>query len=362
MTAANQSRKPQTPDPAALYPQVLRPRRATGRWLAVLMTALLLLLIAPAQADAGGYGRGSSVVVANRGSGDISVIDTRTLEVENVDLPGEAEPMYVNHDTRHGRVLVGDRASSTIVAFDDDSYDVVGSVAVGEGIFHQWLDVRLEQLWVVGTTAQTVSVVDSDDLELLVTMSIPAELIERGGVPHDVFVSGRHAFVSVLGLDDGSGVVIQYSTRTFEETGRIPTGGDPHLFVTGNNLYVASQDASSVSRYRANNLAFRSSASVPAAHGIFVTNRNEVLLTNIAGGGIDAVWELNKRLTTVRDTVDTAVPTPHNLTVDNRRQAFVTHSGATADQVSVIDLNRRGFGEPRLVTVGTNPFGLAFVR
>ena len=355
MTAASQTPAPQPP-----RPQLHRPLPI--RWLTLLLAAVLLLLSTPAQADAGGYHRGSSVVVANRGSGDVSIIDTQTLEVETVDLPGEAEPMYVSHDDRNGRVLVGDRASSTIVALDDDSYDVVGSVAVGEGVFHQWLDVGQEQLWVVGTTAQTVSVVDSDDLELLVTMTIPAELIERGGVPHDVFVSGRHAFVSVLGLGDGSGAVIQYSTQTFEETGRIVTGGDPHLFVTGNNLYVASQDASTVSRYQANDLTLRTSASVPAAHGIFVTNRNEVLLTNIAGGGTDAVWELNKHLTQVVDTADTTVPTPHNLTVDNRRQVFVTHSGATADQVSVIDLDRQGFGDTQLVTVGINPFGLAFVR
>lgn len=336
------------------------PRRAI-RILVLFLAAVLLLLVAPAGAQAD-YRRSSSVVVANRGSGDLSIIDTRTLAVETIDLPGEAEPMYVSHDRRFGRVLVGDRASSTIVALDDESYDVVGSVDVGEGVFHQWLDPQRRQLWVVGTAGQTVSVVDTAHLELLTTMPIPSDLIERGGVPHDVFVSGRHAFVSVLGLDDGSGAVLQYSTRSFELTGRVETGGDPHLFVQGGTLYVASQDASTVSRYRARNLALRSSIEVPAAHGIYVTRRGEVLITNISGGGTDAVWELNSRLSRVVDTTDTTVATPHNLTVDNRRQVFVTHSGATADQVSVIDLDRQGFGAGQTVTVGTNPFGLAFVR
>lgn len=306
--------------------------------------------------------RGSAVVVANRGSGDISVIDVDSLDVETIDLPGAAEPMYVSHDLRRDRVLVGNRANSTIVAFDDDTYDVVGSVDVGEGVFHQWLDNRLRQLWVVGDTSQTVSIVHAGRLELIATIDIPADLVERGGKPHDVFVSGRFAFVSIVGLEDGAGVVIRYSTRTFEETGRIAVGGDPHLFIDAGLLFVASQDASTVTRYGMRTLAPRGSFTVPSAHGLFVSNRHEVFVTNIAGGGSDAVWELKRGLNRAVDTVDTDEPTPHNLTVDNQRQIWVTHSGVTAEQVSVIDLERPGFGGSRLVTVGTNPFGLAFIR
>ena len=307
----------------------------------------------------------TAVVVANRGSGDISVIDTKTLSVGNYPLPalrgGEtAEPMYVSHDSRHDRVLVGDRGSSSIVAFDDETYAVVGSVTVGDGVFHQWLEVNREQLWVVGDTSQTVSVVDSSDLSLITTIPLSADVVADGGKPHDVFVKGNNAFVSVLNLDDGSGLVIRYSTKTFNETGRIATGADPHLFVRSSKLYVASQGGHSVSRFHANTLAPLGAQPIPNAHGLFVTKRNEVFVTNIAGAGDEALWELDGRLTRVTDTADTA-PTPHNLTVDNRRQLWVTHSGATANQVSVVELTRAGFGASSSVAVGTNPFGLAFV-
>lgn len=309
--------------------------------------------------SADGYPDDDAIVVANRGSGDVSVIDADTLDVTTFDLPGDAEPMYVSHDGRRDRVLVGDRASSSVVALDDETFEVVGTVAVGDGVFHQWLDPNRRQLWVVGDTSQTVTVVDAGRLEVLSTIDIPADLVARGGKPHDVFVKGRFAFVSMLGLDDGSGVVLRYSTRTFEETGRIATGADPHLYVRGGTLYVASQGASTVTSYRTATLDERNRTEVPNAHGIWVTRRREVLVTNIAGGGTDAVWDLDRRLR-VDDVVDTAVPTPHNL-VEFDGHVYVTHSGATADQVSVIHHDRRGFGDSTTVTVGTNPFGLALI-
>ncbi len=328
---------------------------------AVLMTVAAVILALFSPATAGADPPTSQVVVANRGSGDISIIDAETLAVETVALPGEAEPMYVSHDSRHGRVLVGDRASSTIVAFDDQSYDVVSSVAVGDGVFHQWIDTDREQLWVVGTTNNTVSVVDTGNLSLITTFPIPADVIADGGVPHDVYVEGNHAYVSVLSVSDGSGLVIQYSTMDFSETGRISTGADPHLFVRGGKLYVASQEGQSISRYQAVTLAPLGSQPVPNAHGLFVTDRNEVFVTNIAGGGTDALWELDGQLAAVSDTADTGPAVPHNLTVDDRRQLWVTHSGATADQVSIVTLANDGFGHSTTVTVGTNPFGLAFI-
>ena len=204
--------------------------------------------------------------------------------------------MYVNHDTRNDRVLVGDRASSTIVAFDDESFAVVGTVEVGDGIFHQWLDADREQLWVAGTAGATVSVVDTTELSLITTFALPADVTAAGGIPHDVYVSNNEAFVSVVGLADGAGLVLQYDTTTFTETGRISVGGDPHLFVRGNKLYVASQDASSISRFQATTLKPLGSIDVPAAHGLFVTDRNEVFATNIAGGGTDALWEVDGQL------------------------------------------------------------------
>ena len=153
--------------------------------------------------------------------------------------------------------------------------------------------------------------VDSRNLAVLTTIDMPTDLVAAGGRPHDVFVAGNRAFVTMLGVDGDTGVVIQYSTRTFEETGRVSVGDDPHVFVRRGRLYVASQDSSTIARFTANNLRPAGSATVPAAHGLFVTNRNEVLVTNIAAAGVDAVYELDSGLNRVRDTVDTAFPVPH---------------------------------------------------
>lgn len=304
--------------------------------------------------------RASSVVIANRGSGDISVINARNFRVNTIDLPGDAEPMYVNHDSRRGRVFVGDRASSTVVALDDRNYHVVGSVDVGAGVFHQWLDVNRRQLWVVGTEASTVTVVDPDALAAITTFAIPSDLIDRGGVTHDVFVRGQHAFVSILGLDDGSGAVLQYSTRNFELTGRIETGGDPHLFVRNGVLYVPAQQSSTVSAYNASSLRPLNEIDVPNAHGIWVTPSNAVIVSNIAGGGTDALSLLRSAsLRPIRTPIDTSIATPHNVAVNRRGLTFVTHSGPAATQVSVVN-PRTGWSW--VVNAGTNPFGLAVVE
>lgn len=347
-------------------------RQRFTRPLTVLLAALMLALLPVATAGAtesSEYQRDKPVVVvANRGSGDISIIDTQTHQVTTIALPGEAQPMYVNHDPLRARVFVGDRNASQIVVLDDTTFEVIDTVDVGDGVFHQWVDPNNRQLWVIGDDSQTVTVVDSATLDVTTTIDIPSDVAERGGRPHDVFVQGRFAYVTILGLDDGTetemtvGEVIQYSTRTFTETNRVTVGDDPHVFVHRGRLYVASQNSSEITSFNARTMRHLGTAEVSAAHGLYVGRRGEVLVTSIADGGINAVSNLNRNLRRVVDTVDTSVPVPHNLTVDGRRQMYITHSGAAADQVSIVPLRRRGFGEAVTVTAGTNPFGLAYVN
>ncbi len=67
----------------------------------------------------------------------------------------------------------------------------------------------------------------------------------------------------------------------------------------------------------------------------------------------------------IGEPVDANFPVPHNLVLDGRnRKLYVTHSGATADKVSVYTVSGND-PIPVLVgdvTVGLNPFGLEFVR
>ena len=63
--------------------------------------------------------------------------------------------------------------------------------------------------------------------------------------------------------------------------------------------------------------------------------------------------------------MDTPYPVPHNLALTpNGKKLFVTHSGGTADKVTVYrarsghTASREYVGE---VTVGLNPFGIGYV-
>lgn len=332
-------------------PRTLRPVSAMASVTALVVALLLAVAGGPVAANPSV----DDVVVANRGSGDVSVIDGHDLSVTTYDLPGEAEPMYVSHDRKYGLVWVGDRASDMVVAFDDATFDVVASVPVGQGVFHQWLDESRDQLWVVGDAAGTVTVIDTAARTAITTFSIPAHLKAAGATTHDVFVEGNHAFVSLVGLDEG--IVLQYSSRTFKPTGHIVTGGDPHLFVRGGRLYVASQDAGTVSSYVPATLRPLDVAEVPTAHGI-VAAGNKVYVTNIAGGGTDAVWTLDRDLAVSAEPVDTDAPIAHNVAVTDGGDVFVTHSGGASTSVSVIHAES---GAGQLVSVGINPFGLAII-
>ena len=332
-----------------------------GAGAAVVVSLLVALLAAaPARAEARRQPDAGKIVVANRGSADLSVIDAATHEVRTVELDG-SEPMYVNHWRPGDKVFVGDRANDQVVVLDDETFEVLDRIDVGAGVFHQWVDTSGHQLWVVGDVDNTVTVIDPRSHDVLATIPLPTDITSAGGRPHDVFVTARAAFVSVVGLEQG--IVLRYDTRTFEPTHRAEVAADPHLFVRAGRLYVPQQDGSVVSVLRPRDLTPLGEADVPSAHGVWVTRNGRVLTTNIAGGGTDGVVLLDRTLRRQLDIVDTSVPTPHNVTVDrHERQAFVTHSGAMADQVSIIGLTRTGFGDSVTVQVGTNPFGLGLVR
>src|SRR5688500_10771796 len=69
--------------------------------------------------DAHGPGRQGNIVVANRGSGTISVIDVSTDEVVGTYAlpagPNPPEPMYVFYTPTRDRVFVGDRRNNRVV-------------------------------------------------------------------------------------------------------------------------------------------------------------------------------------------------------------------------------------------------------
>ena len=311
------------------------------------------------------------VVVANRLSGTISVIDTRNETVTStIPLPqdeGELlpEPMYVVYDAPSDRVLVGDRANNRVVAFDARTFAVEGT-APATGIFHMWADAGGRQLWVVDNENFAVTVIDPQALTVLATIPI------TGGTPHDVVVDQRttFAYVSVF-VAEGDDQVVQFNARTFEEIGRTDVGEDPHVSLTPGNrtLYVPCQDGNAVFLLDRADLSLQKVLDVPGAHGgVMRSDGKFFYTTNLPGGGVDGLFAIDTRSNMVVGSVDTTpdllIPAPHNIALNgNGRKVFVTHSGATANQVSIYTLADPdlGLGSTTVVEVGLNPFGVAFV-
>lgn len=345
-------------------------RPGSIRILAAALTAIMvavLALVGTSPADASFDG--GTVVVANRADGTLTLIDVRTDQPSTLALPAgenQAEPMYVVYSAR--KVFVGDRANDRVLVIDPRTWDVVDEIPTGAGVFHMWADPTGRQLWVNNDVDNTITVIDPRRHEVLETVDLPADLAAAGGKPHDVILDRRSAYVTLVGLDGENDAVLRYDLRTFEVQARTEVGKDPHVTIDPRNgpLYVASQDASEIVAVDRQTLAPIDSVSIPSAHGIDLSRNGRVVYTtNIAGGGSDALWAVDAWTgEVIGEPADVPVATPHNvvLTGDGTK-AYVTHSGATADQVSVYEVSRRD-PAPRFVTTidaGLNPFGLEFV-
>ena len=313
------------------------------------------------------------VVVANRGSGSISIIDVQTNQLlDTIPLPAAAntpQPMYVVYSKAGNYVFVGDRANDRVVVFDADDYSVVTDIAAGAGVFHMWADGRDQFLWVNNDSDKTTTVIDPVNLSVITTVAMPADLVAQGYIPHDVILDpkGRFAYVTLLGgSDPDHDYLVQFSTETFEEVNRAQVGKDPHVSMTRNNelIYVPAQNSSVVTVFNRNTLEFVKDISIPGAHGAGMAPNGQVFYTtNLPGGGTDGLFAIDTRTNTVIGSADTPYPVPHNIVVTKNKKLFLTHSGGLSDKVSIYAVSVADpipvlVGE---VTVGLNPFGLAYV-
>jgi DNA-binding beta-propeller fold protein YncE len=315
-------------------------------------------------------------VIANRGSGSISVIDARSNEVVGTHaLPasmGEPmpEPMYVVYSPAGQRVFVGDRANDRVAVFDARSFEVEGTVPAGAGVFHMWADPKGGQLWVNNDIDNTSTVIDAIRLEVIATVATPADLVMMGGKPHDVIVGpqGRFAYVTVLGLPGANDYVVQYDTATFMETARAAVGKDPHVSLNRQTpwLYVPCQNTSNVYVLDRHTLAEETTLSIPGAHGAGMALNGRFFYTaNLPGGGTDALFTIDTETNTVVGMgVDSPYPVPHNIALtQSGRKLFLTHSGGTSDKVTIYSASASDPVPEYVteVTVGLNPFGLTYV-
>ncbi len=336
-----------------------------------LAVALSLVLAVPAAADSKSTTSAGAVVVADRASGTISVIDAGTDQlIGTYSLPvgdDPPEPMYVTYVKSAKWVFVGDRANNRLVVFDSTDFSVVGTVSTGAGVFHQWADPKGRQLWVNNDIDNTATVIDPRTLEVIGTVPMPADLVGAGYKPHDVILDpkGRFAYVTMIGGTSHDWLV-QFDTATLLEVGRVAVGLDPHVSLTSRNqlIYVPAQNSSVVSVLDRTDLTLVTQLSIPGAHGAGMTPSGKVFYTtNLPGGGTDGLWAIDTGTNTIIGSADTPFPVPHNLVVTKNDRLFLTHSGGTSDKVTVYDVTKSN-PIPQLrgdVTVGLNPFGLAYV-
>ncbi len=304
------------------------------------------------------------VVIANRTSGDISVIDAANNAVLGTyAMPDNGEPMYVVHVPQAKAVFVGDRANDRVVAFDEDTYSVIATIPAGAGVFHMWKSANGRQLWVNNDVDNTTTVINAVSMQVKANAATPADLVSMGGKPHDVFVdpNKKYAYVSVLGLVGSNDYIVKYNTNKYQEVDRVAVGKDPHLFAddVNNLLYVPCQGSDSVYVIDRSSMEVVDRWYLDNAHGIFMPG---------SGDYVYAADIANSRLATFETAsgsmIGAPVPAPfplaHNLTINNAEdKLFVTHSGGAADQLSIYTLSPAPTFSTS-VRVGTNPFGLAY--
>ena len=340
--------------------------------LIIAVICLALIIVLPASAGNTNKGPKGKVVVANRASGSISVIDARSdTLIGTYNLPeGEnsPEPMYVTYSKRGRHVFVGDRANDRVVVFDKVDFSVVTTIEAGSGVFHMWSDARDRQLWVNNDIDNTATVINPRTLSVIATVDMPADLVEDGFKPHDVILEpkGRYAYITMVGGDSENDYLIQFSTKTFTELNRAPVGKDPHVSLTARNklIYVPAQNSNIVSVFNRYTLELVTELTVPGAHGAGMSPNGKVFYsTNLPGGGTDGLFAINTRTNTVLGSSDTPFAVPHNLIVTRNDKLFLTHSGSASDKVTIYSVSSNEpiptlIGE---VTVGLNPFGLAYI-
>ena len=298
------------------------------------------------------------VVVANRGDGSISFIDAISDQVETTLSIAGSQPMYVVYVPATDRIYVGDRAQNKVHVIDPAARGVESSIDVGNGVFHMWAGGNGEQLWVNNDIDQTVSVIELNTHSVVATIAV-------GAKPHDVFVTedGSSAYITTLNPAEDPDQVFMYSTSTFQQTGMQDVGKDPHLYhlFRKDKLYVPCQSGN-VFVLDGSDLSVLDDDAYPGAHGIYGShNQNNILVTNLPGGQIYSIDAVKDEMIGTPADSD---PIPHNLVVNKKTsKLFVTHSGGAANTVSVFDIGpQQGLTFSSTLTVGTNPFGLAYYQ
>lgn len=299
------------------------------------------------------------VVTANRGSGNITFINAENNSVmKTLDIPN-SEPMYAVYVAATDRLYVGDRSQNRVHVIDPSTQSVETSIGVGNGVFHMWADGQGKQLWVNNDVDFTTSVINLSDNTVNTT-------IDLGIKPHDVFVNdgATMAYVSVFTGDPMlTDSVYAFSTSTFERVATQAVAKDPHLFhiPDGDKLYVPCQGGT-LFVLDGTDLSETTSLAITNSHGIFgAPARDYIYVADISNSELYSLKTSDNSIQA--GPVSTPAAVAHNLAVNEAGdKLFVTHSGGSATLLSTYTLDSGSITNETSVTVGTNPFGLAYYK
>ena len=301
-------------------------------------------------------------LVANRGSGTVTVFDAKSTEfVKEITLPDStAQPTYLAHSRRNNSFYVGDFANQKVVYYNARTFEKEGEIAIDEGAFHLWANDFVGQLWVNNIVSKTTSVIDLRSNTVINTLPLPtAEIpqLTENAVQHDVTISlnGRFAYVTILDGADLS-YVVQYDTRTQKYIKHETVGGDAHLLATIRDLYVPSQNSSELTVFDSRKLVKKDNIEFPSTHGV-AGSFKYVFTTGIAD---QKVGVINRFTNEVVSSIESPFAVPHNVATNFRANIlFLAHSGAQQNMVSFFDVSRKGeISLKSSYPSGLNPFGV----
>ena len=303
--------------------------------------------------------------VANRGAGTVSIYDAKnTNRMDDIVMSGSnAAPTYVTYSKERDVLYVADFNNPRVVAYNVSDFSEADDFQVGNGAFHMWIHDGIDQLWVNNLMDKTTSVVNLNTGMTMQTIQLPMAMeLPMDAVQHDVIISpdGNYAYVSVLSTV-GNNYVLQYSTGDFSLINYTIAGGDPHLTVTDDYLYILSQNDSTILEYNFTDLTPTGKGGmIPNAHGVTPGDMDDILVTNIPERKI-AVYnsdtEVVDRVTDAGSTSGVA----HNAAF-NPRQNILALTLSGSNTVDFFRVTNKKITYLSSDVSGINPFGIVYVE
>ncbi|WP_410586655.1 beta-propeller fold lactonase family protein [Amycolatopsis sp. lyj-23] len=299
-----------------------RARRSAGTPRACRVLAVLLLAFASVCPEAHAYPSRVQVFVANSGSDNVTVYDTRMQQVVATVRVGHS-PVGVGAAPDGDRVYVTNELSDTVSVIDAHTYSTVATVPVGLHPFG--VAVAGSHAYVTNFGADTVSVLDT--AANTVVGEIPV-----GRFPHSPAASPDRRRVYVT--DNGAATVSVIDVASDQVVATLPVGRFPAgiaVSPAGDRVYVAATGANSVNAISASGPTLMTTQPVgQVPMGIAVTPRGQVYVANAGSGTVTVLGRNQPVSIPVQNEPEGVAAAPDSSYV------FVTNSASGS--MSVIDI------------------------